>query len=157
MILLLFLFSSMTMMPIRHSRRTFLDVAFIQNAKSFWWTSPTPTFPMSFTVGDGSHCVMSWSLVLSCLSRSFTPTCTRLIVRYLFSSLAFEVCAFLSHRSLLWMCFEFLGQSSLTTLVVSICRLCPRMSSNLLFVSVIPSGVSANSLTVRALQKALGF
>ena len=147
----------MMMMPTRHSRRTFLDAAFIRNAKSFWRTSPTPTFPMSFTIGDGSHCVMSRPPVLSCLSRSFTPTCMGLIVQYLFSSLVFEVHAFLSHRSLLRMCFGFLGWSSLTTLVVSVCRLCPRMSSNPLFVSVLPSGVSASSLTIRALQKAFGF
>ena len=37
---------------------------------------PTPTFPLSFTVGDGSHCVTSRSHVLSCLSKSFTLTCT---------------------------------------------------------------------------------
>ena len=53
---------------------------FIQNAKSFWQTSPTLTFPLSFTVGNGSHCVTSWSLVLSCLFRIFTPTCMELIV-----------------------------------------------------------------------------
>ena len=47
--------------------------------------------------------------VLSYLSRSFTPTCTGLIVQYLFFLLAFEVCAFLSHRNLLRMCFESLG------------------------------------------------
>ena len=64
---------------------------------------------MSFTVGDGSHCVTSRSPSLSCLSRSFTSTCMRLIVQYLFSSLAFEVCAFLSYRNLLRMCFGFLG------------------------------------------------
>ena len=45
----------------------------------------------------------------SCLSRSSTPTCTRLIGQYLFSSLAFEVRTFLSHRSLLRMCFGSLG------------------------------------------------
>ena len=43
----------------------------------------------------------SRSLVLSCLSRSFTPICTRLIIQYLFSSLAFEVHAFLLHCKLL--------------------------------------------------------
>ena len=47
--------------------------------------------------------------VPSCLSRSFTPTCTRLIIQYLSFSLAFEVRAFLSHRSWLWMCFGSLG------------------------------------------------
>ena len=39
---------------------------------------------------------MSRSPLLSCLSRSSTPTCTGLIGQYLFSSLAFEVRAFLS-------------------------------------------------------------
>ena len=58
----------------------FLDEVFIRNAKLFWRTSLTLTFPLSFTVGNGSHCVTSWSLVLSCLSSNFTPTCTRLII-----------------------------------------------------------------------------
>ena len=65
--------------------------------------------PMSFTVGDGSHCVTIRSPVLSFLSGSFTPTCTGLIIQYLFSSLVFEVCAYLSHLSLLRICFGFLG------------------------------------------------
>ena len=56
------LFGSVMMMPIRYSQRTFLDAAFILNAKSFWWTSLTPTFPLSFIVGDESHCVTSESL-----------------------------------------------------------------------------------------------
>ena len=43
------------------------------------------------------------------LIQEFTPTCTRLIVQYLFSSLAVEVHAFLSHRNLLRMCFGSLG------------------------------------------------
>ena len=108
LILLLSLFGSMMMMPTRHSRKTFLDTAFILNANSFCRTSSTPTFPLSFTVRDGSHCVKSRSLVLSCLSRSSTPTCTGLIVQYLFSLLVFEVRAFLSHRNLLRMCLGFL-------------------------------------------------
>ena len=77
--------------------------------QSFWRTLLTLTFPLSSTVGNGSHCVTSRSLALSCLSRSFTSTCMGLIVQYLFSSLAFEVCAFLSHHNLLWMCFGSLG------------------------------------------------
>ena len=36
--------------------------------------------PLSFIVEDGSHCVTSWSHVLLCLSKSFTPTCIGLIV-----------------------------------------------------------------------------
>ena len=49
------------------------------------------------------------SHVLSCLSKSFTPTCMGLIVQYLSFSLAFEVRAFLSHRNWLRMCFGSLG------------------------------------------------
>ena len=37
----------------------FLDKAFIRNAKSYYRTLPTLTFPLSFTVGNGSHCVTS--------------------------------------------------------------------------------------------------
>ena len=70
------LFGSMMMKPTRHSRRTFLDETFIQNAKSYCRTLPTLTFPLSFTVGDGSHYVTSRSHVLSCWSKSFTLTCT---------------------------------------------------------------------------------
>ena len=66
-------------------------------------------FPLSFTVGDGSHYVTSRSHVLSWLSKSFTPTCMGLIVQYLSFSLAFEVRASLSHRSWLQMCFISLG------------------------------------------------
>ena len=80
LISLLSLFGSVMMMPTRHSRRTFLDAAFILNAKSFWRTLPTPTFPLSFIVENGSHYVTFLSLVLSCLSKSFTPTCTGLII-----------------------------------------------------------------------------
>ena len=109
LILLLSLFGSMMMMLTRHSQRTFLDEVFIQNTKSFWQTLPTLTFPLSFIVGNGSHCVTSRSLILSCLSNSFTPTCTGLIVQYLFSSLAFEIHTFLSHHDLLRMCFGSLG------------------------------------------------
>ena len=72
-------------------------------------TLPTLTFLLSFTVRNRSHCMTSRSLVLSCSFKSFTPTCTRLIVQYLSSLLAFEVCAFLSHCSLLRMCLGFLG------------------------------------------------
>ena len=46
--------------------RTFLDEAFIWNAKSFYRTSPTLTYPLSFTIGVGSHYVMSRSHVHPC-------------------------------------------------------------------------------------------
>ena len=53
------MFGSVMIKPDRTFRRTFLDKAFIQNAKSFCWTSPTLTNPLSFTVRVGSHYVMS--------------------------------------------------------------------------------------------------
>ena len=55
------------------------------------------------------HCVTSRSHVLSCLSMSFTPTCTGLIIQYLSFSLAFGVRIFMSHHSWLRMCFVSLG------------------------------------------------
>ena len=97
LILRLFLSSSVIRMPNRISLRTFLDKAFIWNAKSFCRTSPTLTYPLSFIVGVGSHCVTSWSLVHLCLSRSFILTCMDLIIQYLFLLLAFDVRALWSH------------------------------------------------------------
>ena len=66
LILHLFLFSSIMRRPKQTSLRTSLDEAFIRNAKSFCQTSPTLSFPLSFTVGDGSQCVTSRSLVHPC-------------------------------------------------------------------------------------------
>ena len=66
LILLLHIFGSVMRMPVRPSQRTFLDKAFILNAESFWRTSLTLTYPMSFTVGVGSHCVTFQSHVHSC-------------------------------------------------------------------------------------------
>ena len=91
LILLLLIFGSVMRMPERTSWRTFLDEVFIWNAKSFWQTLPTLTFPLSFTVRDGSHCVTSWSLVHPYWSKSFTPTCMDSIFQYLSFLLAFEV------------------------------------------------------------------
>ena len=104
LILLLHLFGSVMKMPKRPSWRIFLDEAFILNAKLSWRTSPTLTYPMSFTVGVGSHYVTSRSHVHPCWSRSFTPTCMDLIFQYLILSLVFEVRVLLSHRKLLQMC-----------------------------------------------------
>ena len=65
-ILLLLLFGFVMRMPERLSRRTFLDEAFILNAKSSWRTSPTLIYLMSFTVRVQSQYVMSWSHVHPC-------------------------------------------------------------------------------------------
>ena len=109
LILPLLLFSSVMKMPKRTSRRTFLEEAFIWNTESFWRTSPTLTYSMSFIVGVGSHYVTSRSHVLPCWSKSFTPTCMELILQYLSFILAFKVRALLSHCNLLWMCSMFRG------------------------------------------------
>ena len=58
-------FGSVMRRPVRTSQRTFHDEAFIRNAKSFYWTFPIPIFPLSSTVGAGSHFVASRSLVPS--------------------------------------------------------------------------------------------
>ena len=55
------LFDSMMSKPERTSWRTFLDEAFIKNAKSFCQTSLTLTYLLSFTVEIGSHYVTSRS------------------------------------------------------------------------------------------------
>ena len=66
LILLCHIFSSMMRMPKRLSRRTFLNEAFILNAKSSWQTSPTLTYSMLFTIELGSHCVTTRSHVHPC-------------------------------------------------------------------------------------------
>ena len=63
LILQLLLFGSVMREPIRTSQRTFLDKAFIQNAESFCLISLTLLFPLSFTIGVGSHFVAPRSLV----------------------------------------------------------------------------------------------
>ena len=90
--------------PKQTSLRTSLDEAFIRNAKSFCQTSPTLTYPLSFTVEVRSHCVTSWSLVHPCLSRSSTLTCMDLIIQYLFLLLAFKVSTLWSLRIFYLMC-----------------------------------------------------
>ena len=100
---------SVMMMPIRHLQKTFPNEAFIRNAESSWVILLSPTFPLSFIVGNGSLFVTSPSLVLLCWFRSSTLTCTGLTASYLISLLMFEVFLFLSHRNLLQMCLVFLG------------------------------------------------
>ena len=83
-ILLLLIFSSVMRKPVRTSWRTFLNAAFIRNAKSSYQISLILTFPLSSTIGVRSHYVASWSLALPWSYRSFTPTCTDLIIQYSF-------------------------------------------------------------------------
>ena len=61
--LLLLMYGSMMIKPERTFRRTFLDEAFIQNAKSIYWIFLILTFPLSSIIGVGGHCVTFWSLV----------------------------------------------------------------------------------------------
>ena len=79
------------------------------NAKPSWVILLTPTFPLSFTVENGSFFVTSPSLVLLCWFKSSTPTCTGLTASYLILLLVSKVFPFLSHRNLLWICLGFLG------------------------------------------------
>ena len=58
-----FTFSSVMRRPVQTSWRTFLDEAFIRNAKSSYRIFPILTFSLSSTVGVRSHFVASRSLV----------------------------------------------------------------------------------------------
>ena len=60
---LLLSYGSMIIKLKRTFRRTSHDTAFIQNAKSFYQTFPILNFPLSSTVGVGSHFVASRSLI----------------------------------------------------------------------------------------------
>ena len=71
---------SVMIKPVRTFQRTSHDEAFIQNAKLFYQTFLILTFPLSSTVGVGSHYVASRSLVLPWSYRSFTPICTDSII-----------------------------------------------------------------------------
>ena len=73
------------------SLRTFHDVAFIQNAKSFCQIFLTLTYPLSSTVGIRSHYVAPRLCALLRSYRSSTPICMDLITLYPSFLLAFEV------------------------------------------------------------------
>ena len=109
LILPLLIFGSTMRKPVRTSQRTFLDEAFMRNAKSFYWISSILTFPLSSTVGVGSHCVVSQSLFLPWSFKTFTPTYMGLIIQYLTLSLAFKVCVLWSLRILYPRCYMSQG------------------------------------------------
>ena len=90
---LLLLFDSVMRRPVRTSWRTSLDEAFIQNAKSSYQIFPILTYPLSSTVGVGSHCLASRSRALPWSYRCFTPICMNLITLYPSLSLVFGVYA----------------------------------------------------------------
>ena len=68
-------YGSMMRRPNRTSWRTFHDEVFIRNAKSFCQIFLRLTYPLSSTVGVGSHCVASRSHALSWSYRSSIPIC----------------------------------------------------------------------------------
>ena len=109
LILPLLLFDFMIRGPVWTSQRTFLDKAFIRNAKSSCQISLTLTYPLLSTVGVGSHCVAPRALALSRLYKSFTPICTDLILQYLSFLLAFEVHSLWSLRISYPRCFMSRG------------------------------------------------
>ena len=75
----------------QNSRKTFHDVAFIRNVKSFYQTFLILTYPLSSTVGVGSHFMASQSRALPWSYRSSTTICMDLIILYPNLSLAFGV------------------------------------------------------------------
>ena len=88
---LLLIYGFIMIKPVRTFRKTFLDEAFIWNAKSSYRIFPIQTFPLSSTVGVRSHCVASRLPIPPLSYMSFTPTCMDLILHYLILSFAFEV------------------------------------------------------------------
>ena len=91
-LILLYLISGFVMMmPLRYFRRTFLNEAFIRNAKSSYRIFPILTYPLSSTVRVRSHYVASRSRAFSWSYRNSTPICTDLIILYPSLSLAFKV------------------------------------------------------------------
>ena len=90
-ILLLLTFGSVMRKPIRTSRRTFHNAAFIWNVKSSSQIFLILTFPLSSTIEVESHCMAFQSLVLPWSYRSFTSICTNSTILYLILSLAFDV------------------------------------------------------------------
>ena len=135
------LFGSMMNKPERTSWRTFLDKAFIQNAKSFCWTSLTLTYPLSVHVDLGvllQHAKIWLLNTFFCyLHSKYVHSChTKYCIR----------CT---------PCPE--GRTSWLPPIVSVWGLCPKRSSFLLFVSVHSIGVIVSSLFVRPLLKALSF
>ena len=66
--------------PNRTSWRTFHDMAFIRNAKSFCQIFSTLTYPLLYTVGVRSHCVVSRSCALLWSYKSSISICRDLII-----------------------------------------------------------------------------
>ena len=91
LILPLFMLGSVMIKPVKTFRRTFLGMAFIQNARSTFRIFLIMTYPLSFTVGVRSPFMTSRSAVPPWSYRSFTPICMDLITLYLAFSLLFEV------------------------------------------------------------------
>ena len=86
-------YSSIMRRPNRTSQRTFHNKAFIRNAKSFCKIFLTLNYPLSSTVGIGSHYMASRSRALSWSYRSSTPICTDFIILYPNLLLTFRVYA----------------------------------------------------------------
>ena len=86
-------YSSVMRRPNWTSWKTFHDMAFIRNTKSFCQISLTLTYPLSSTIGVRSHFVVSQSRALPWSYRNSTPICTNSITLYPSLSLAFRVYA----------------------------------------------------------------
>ena len=86
-----FMSGSVIIKPVRTFPRTFLGVAFTQNARSFFLTSPILIFPLLFTIRIRGPFVISRSAVSPWSYRNFTTICTDLILPYLAFSFLFEV------------------------------------------------------------------
>ena len=87
--------SSVMIKSVRTFRRTSNDEAFIRNAKSFYRIFSILTFPLSSTVGVGSHCVLSCHLSL----RNYTGILLQYAEIQLFSTSFYYLRLRYDHRS----------------------------------------------------------
>ena len=146
------LFDSVMMMPTRYFRRTFPNEAFIRNAKSFWVILLTLTFPLSFTVKNGSLFVTSPSFVFLCYSNMHGIDCfvPHFVTRVW--GISIHITPQLVADVLRVPKIDFFYYPSCERL-----RIVSKDELMSFFVSVLRSGVSASSLTARALPKARSF
>ena len=156
LILLLFTFGSMMRRPIRTSRRTSPNVAFIRNVAWFYQTFSILLYPLSFTVRDENLYVRYLWVIPPWSYRSSTPICTISIPLYLGFLRRFEV-----HISQsLWILFPryymFYKRRILINPLIHVWGICLRTNFYLFSVRHLLHGVSAKTPHAWALQKVEG-
>ena len=150
------MFGSVMRKPIRTSRRTSLNVMFIQNTAWFYQTFPILLYPLSFTVKDGNLYVRYPWVVPLWSYRSSIPTSMVSIPLDLGLLRRFEVHVSQS----LWILFPryymFYKRRILINSLVHVWGMCLRTNFYLFSMRHILHGVSAKTPYAWALQKVEG-